>query len=161
MSAAVDTLQRERPASGASLELGGIHAGYGDFAALFGVCLHVDPGEAVGVVGPNGAGKTTLLRVISGLIRPTAGSLRFDGHDLAATPAHALPALGIAHVPEGRGTLTQLTVRENLRVGAYLRKDRKAIATDIDYCLDLFPQLQDRITSSAAAYARVAVAAMS
>ena len=140
MSAAMDTLQRERPASGASLELGGIHAGYGDFAALFGVSLRVDPGEAVGVVGPNGAGKTTLLRVISGLIRPTAGSLRFDGHDLAATPAHALPALGIAHVPENRRLFPHLTVEENLKVGAFSLAARPHFVGAAGPCLRPVPE---------------------
>jgi branched-chain amino acid transport system ATP-binding protein len=144
MSAAVEPLHRARPASSASLELDGIHAGYGDFAALFGVSLRVDPGEAVGVVGPNGAGKTTLLRVISGLIRPTAGSLRFDGHDLAATPAHALPALGIAHVPENRRLFPHLTVEENLKVGAFSPASRPHFAARRDHVYELFPKMKAR-----------------
>jgi branched-chain amino acid transport system ATP-binding protein len=131
-------------AAKASLELGGIHAGYGDFAALFGVSLRVDPGEAVGVVGPNGAGKTTLLRVISGLIRPTAGSLSFDGHDLAATPAHALPSLGIAHVPENRRLFPHLTVEENLKVGAFSLAARPHFTTRRDHVYELFPKMKAR-----------------
>ncbi|MDN3564673.1 ABC transporter ATP-binding protein [Paeniroseomonas aquatica] len=144
MSAAVEPLHRPRPASSASLELNGVHAGYGDFAALFGVGLHVDPGEAVGVVGPNGAGKTTLLRVISGLIRPTAGSLRFDGHDLTTTPAHALPALGIAHVPENRRLFPHLTVEENLKVGAFSPAARPHFIARRDHVYELFPKMKAR-----------------
>ena len=128
----------------ASLELSGVHAGYGDFQALFGVGLRVDPGEAVGVVGPNGAGKTTLLRVISGLIRPTAGTLRFDGQDLAVTPAHALPALGIAHVPENRRLFPHLTVEENLKVGAFSRASRPHFEARRDHVYDLFPKMKQR-----------------
>lgn len=127
-----------------SLELSGVHAGYGDFQALFGVDLRVEPGEAVGVVGPNGAGKTTLLRVISGLIRPSAGALRFGEHDLAAVPAHELPALGIAHVPENRRLFPQLTVEENLRVGAYAKAARVRFAERRDHVYAMFPRLRER-----------------
>jgi branched-chain amino acid transport system ATP-binding protein len=127
-----------------SLELSGVHAGYGDFQALFGVGLRVEPGEAVGVVGPNGAGKTTLLRVISGLIRPSAGALRFGEHDLAAVPAHELPALGIAHVPENRRLFPQLTVEENLRVGAYAKAARVRFAERRDHVYAMFPRLRER-----------------
>jgi len=130
--------------AGARLELSGIQAGYGDFQALFGVGLHVEPGEAVGVVGPNGAGKTTLLRVISGLIRPTAGTLRFDGQDLAVLPAHELPGLGIAHVPENRRLFPHLTVEENLKVGAYTPSARPHFRQRRDYVYTLFPRLKQR-----------------
>ncbi len=128
----------------ATLELSGIRASYGDFQALFGVDLHVAPGEAVGVVGPNGAGKTTLLRVISGLLRPTAGTLRYGGQDLTAVPAHALPSLGIAHVPENRRLFPHLTVEENLKVGAYSRSARARFAERRDYVFTLFPRLRER-----------------
>ncbi|MEP6840734.1 MAG: ATP-binding cassette domain-containing protein, partial [Bradyrhizobium sp.] len=84
------------------LELKSIDAGYGSFQALFGINLEVRAGEAVGVIGPNGAGKTTLMRVISGLIRPKAGSVSMEGTDVLATPAHRIVSLGIAHVPENR-----------------------------------------------------------
>jgi branched-chain amino acid transport system ATP-binding protein len=131
--------------TGAStLELSGIHAGYGDFQALFGVGLRVEPGEAVGVVGPNGAGKTTLLRVISGLIRPRAGVLRFGGRDLAALPAHELPGLGIAHVPENRRLFPNLTVEENLRVGAYSKAARARFAERRDHVYAMFPRMKER-----------------
>ncbi len=127
-----------------TLELAGVHAGYGDFQALFGVGLRVEPGEAVGVVGPNGAGKTTLLRVISGLIRPRSGTLRFGGQDLAALPAHELPALGVAHVPENRRLFPHLTVEENLRVGAYAKAARARFAERRDRVYTMFPRMRER-----------------
>ncbi|BCW80695.1 ABC transporter ATP-binding protein [Arthrobacter sp. NicSoilC5] len=132
------------------LELTDVTASYGPVQVLDGVSLSVPDGGSVGILGANGAGKTTTLRAISGNVR-TGGRIRFDGRDIRGLRPDQVAALGIAHVPEGRGTLGQLSVRENLMVGSYLRKDRKAIAGDIDYCLDLFPQLQDRVGSRAAA----------
>ncbi|NLP84567.1 ABC transporter ATP-binding protein [Microbacterium sp. CFH 90308] len=132
------------------LELVDLTASYGPIQVLESVSLTVPDGGAVGILGANGAGKTTTLRAISGAVRST-GTLRFDGKDLRGLRPDQVAALGIAHVPEGRGTLSDLTVRENLKVGAYLRKDRKGIASDIDYCLDLFPQLQERIRSNGSA----------
>ncbi|WP_136710065.1 ABC transporter ATP-binding protein [Agromyces sp. H66] len=132
------------------LELTDVTASYGPVRVLEGVSLSVPEGGAVGILGANGAGKTTTLRAISGTVR-TGGRITFDGRNIRGSRPDKVASLGIAHVPEGRGTLAQLSVRENLRVGAYLRKDRKAIATDLDYCLDLFPQLKDRINSRAAA----------
>ncbi len=130
--------------AGGTLELSGIQAGYGDFQALFGVGLRVEPGEAVGVVGPNGAGKTTLLRVISGLIRPRAGTLRYGGRDLTQVPPHELPGLGIAHVPENRRLFPHLTVEENLKVGAFTKSSRAHFAERRDRVYDLFPKMQQR-----------------
>jgi branched-chain amino acid transport system ATP-binding protein len=132
------------------LELEGVTAFYGPVQVLEGVSLSVPDNGAVGILGANGAGKTTTLRAISGTVR-ARGRIVFDGKDIRGMRPDQVAALGIAHVPEGRGTLGDLTVRENLRVGAYLRKDRKGIDTDIDYCLDLFPNLRDRITSNASA----------
>ena len=132
------------------LELVDITASYGRVQVLESVSLAVPDGGAVGILGANGAGKTTTLRAISGTVRST-GIIRFDGRELRGLRPDQVAALGIAHVPEGRGTLSDLTVRENLRVGAYKRKDRKGIQADIDYCLDLFPQLQDRIRSNGSA----------
>ena len=132
------------------LELKDVTASYGPVQVLDGVSLSVPEGGSVGILGANGAGKTTTLRSISGTVR-TGGTIRFDGRDIRGLRSDQVAALGIAHVPEGRGTLGQLSVRENLLVGAFLRRDRKAIETDIDYCLDLFPQLQDRVGSRAAA----------
>ena len=132
------------------LELVDITASYGRVQVLESVSLAGPDGGAVGILGANGAGKTTTLRAISGTVRST-GIIRFDGRELRGLRPDQVAALGIAHVPEGRGTLSDLTVRENLRVGAYKRKDRKGIQADIDYCLDLFPQLQDRIRSNGSA----------
>jgi branched-chain amino acid transport system ATP-binding protein len=132
------------------LELEDVTAFYGPVQVLDGVSLSVPDNGAVGILGANGAGKTTTLRAISGTVR-AGGRIVFDGKDIRGMRPDQVAALGIAHVPEGRGTLGDLTVRENLRVGAYLRKDRKGIDSDIDYCLDLFPNLQDRIKSNASA----------
>jgi branched-chain amino acid transport system ATP-binding protein len=132
------------------LELEDVTASYGPVQVLEAVSLAVPDNGAVGILGANGAGKTTTLRAISGTVR-TGGRIVFDGKDIRGMRPDQVAALGIAHVPEGRGTLGDLTVRENLRVGAYLRKDKKGVDTDIDYCLDLFPNLQDRIRSNASA----------
>jgi branched-chain amino acid transport system ATP-binding protein len=132
------------------LELEDVTAFYGPVQVLDGVSLSVPENGAVGILGANGAGKTTTLRAISGTVR-AAGRIVFDGKDIRGMRPDRIAALGIAHVPEGRGTLGDLTVRENLRVGAYLRKDGKGIDRDIDYCLDLFPNLKERIRSNASA----------
>jgi branched-chain amino acid transport system ATP-binding protein len=132
------------------LELEDVTASYGPVQVLEGVSLSVPENGAVGILGANGAGKTTTLRAISGTVR-ARGRIVFDGKDIRGMRPDQVAALGIAHVPEGRGTLGDLTVRDNLRVGAYLRKDRKGIDRDIDYCLDLFPNLKARLTSNASA----------
>jgi branched-chain amino acid transport system ATP-binding protein len=132
------------------LELEDVTAAYGPVQVLDGVSLSVPENGAFGILGANGAGKTTTLRAISGTVR-AGGRIVFDGKDIRGMRPDQVAALGIAHVPEGRGTLGDLTVRENLRVGAYLRKDGKEVDRDIDYCLDLFPNLQDRIRSNASA----------
>jgi branched-chain amino acid transport system ATP-binding protein len=132
------------------LELEDVTAAYGPVQVLEGVSLSVPENGAVGILGANGAGKTTTLRAISGTVR-AGGRIVFDGTDIRGMRPDRVAALGIAHVPEGRGTFGDLTVRENLRLGAYLRKDRKGIEEDIDYCLDLFPNLKDRIGSNGSA----------
>jgi branched-chain amino acid transport system ATP-binding protein len=132
------------------LELEDVTASYGPVQVLEDVSLSVPDNGAVGILGANGAGKTTTLRALSGTVR-AGGRIVFDGKDIRGMRPDQVAALGIAHVPEGRGTLGDLTVRDNLRVGAYLRKDRKGIDADIDYCLDLFPNLQERIKSNASA----------
>ncbi|RBY90277.1 ABC transporter ATP-binding protein [Blastococcus sp. TBT05-19] len=132
------------------LELEDVTASYGPVQVLDGVSLRVPENGAFGILGANGAGKTTTLRAISGAVR-TGGRIVFDGKEIGGLRPDQVAALGIAHVPEGRGSFGDLTVRENLRVGAYLRKDRKGIDQDIEYCLDLFPNLQDRIRSNASA----------
>jgi branched-chain amino acid transport system ATP-binding protein len=126
------------------LELARVTAGYGAFTALWDVSLRVDAGEAVAVVGPNGAGKTTLLRVISGLIAPRDGRIAFEGADLAGHPAYDVVAHGIAHVPEGRRLFPQLTVAENLRMGAYLPAARSRFRESLERVYTLFPVLAER-----------------
>src|ERR1700755_1865100 len=131
------------------LELRSVDAGYGTFQALFGVNLDVRPGEAVGVIGPNGAGKTTLMRVISGLIRPTRGSIRMEGTDVVATPAHRIVSLGIAHVPENRRLFPRLTVEDNLKMGAFMPEARARYAERLALLFDLFPRMKERRTQLA------------
>jgi branched-chain amino acid transport system ATP-binding protein len=126
------------------LELDAVTAGYGQFTALWEVSLRVDAGEAVAVVGPNGAGKTTLMRVISGLITPRSGALRFEGAALAGRHAHEIVAHGIAHVPEGRRIFPLLTVAENLRMGAFLPSARRDVAASRERVYRLFPVLEER-----------------
>lgn len=134
----------------ALLEITDLTAHYGPVQVLSGVSLTVPEKGAVGILGANGAGKTTTLRAISGVVR-AGGSILFEGEDIRGRKPHEVAALGIAHVPEGRGTLGDLTVKENLQVGAYLRKDRAGIQQDIDHLLDLFPNLRERYTSNASA----------
>jgi branched-chain amino acid transport system ATP-binding protein len=124
------------------LELKAVDAGYGSFQALFGVDLEVKAGEAVGVIGPNGAGKTTLMRVISGLIRPSKGSIAMQGTDVLATPPHRIVSLGIAHVPENRRLFPRLTVDDNLKMGAFMKRDQ--YAERLDFVFDLFPRMKER-----------------
>jgi branched-chain amino acid transport system ATP-binding protein len=126
------------------LELNAVDAGYGSFQALFGISLEVKAGEAVGVIGPNGAGKTTLMRVISGLIRPSKGSLTMEGVDVLATPPHRIVSLGIAHVPENRRLFPRLTVDDNLKMGAFMPEARAKYAERLEFVFDLFPRMKER-----------------
>jgi branched-chain amino acid transport system ATP-binding protein len=126
------------------LELRSVDAGYGSFQALFGIDLDVRAGEAVGVIGPNGAGKTTLLRVISGLIRPSVGSIRMEGANVVKTPAHRIVGLGIAHVPENRRLFPRLTVDDNLKMGAFITEARDKYAERLEFVFDLFPRMKER-----------------
>jgi branched-chain amino acid transport system ATP-binding protein len=126
------------------LELANVSAGYGSFQALFDVSLDVKAGEAIGVIGPNGAGKTTLMRVISGLLRPTAGKLSFEGEAFAGEPAHRIIARGIAHVPENRRLFPRLSVEENLKMGAFIESARRQFAERLDWVYQLFPRLKER-----------------
>jgi branched-chain amino acid transport system ATP-binding protein len=127
----------------ALLELEDVSARYGPVTALRGVSLTVEEGEAVAVLGANGAGKTTTLRAVSGTVR-RAGRIAFAGQSIARRSPESVARAGIAHVPEGRGTLAELTVGENLRLGAYVRRDRKAIAEDERRVLGYFPPLTER-----------------
>ena len=130
------------------LELEGIRCGYGQTRVLHGVSLSVGEGDIVSLLGANGAGKTTTLRAITGGVR-WDGSITFGGRSLRRLSTEDIVRLGIAHVPEGRGVMTELSVDENLRLGAYLRRDRSAIARDYDRVFDLFPILRERRRLSA------------
>ena len=130
--------------TGGMLELRSLDAGYGSFQALFGVNLDVKAGEAVGVIGPNGAGKTTLMRVISGLIRPTKGTIAMEGTDVLATPAHRIVSLGIAHVPENRRLFPRLTVEDNLKMGAFMPEARAKFSERLEVVFTLFPRMKER-----------------
>jgi branched-chain amino acid transport system ATP-binding protein len=125
------------------LELEDVEARYGPVKALHGVTLRVGEGEVVAVLGANGAGKTTTLRAISGAVR-RRGRIVFGGKSISRSSPEAVTRLGIAHVPEGRGTLTELSVRENLRLGAYVRRDRKGIREDERRVFNHFPWLERR-----------------
>ena len=125
------------------LQLDDVEARYGPVKALHGVSLTVGEGEVVAVLGANGAGKTTTLRAVSGTVK-RSGEIVFAGNRISRRPPEAVARLGIAHVPEGRGTLTDLSVRENLRLGAYVRRDRAGIREDEQRVLSYFPWLEDR-----------------
>jgi branched-chain amino acid transport system ATP-binding protein len=133
-----------RPETAALLRLENLHAGYGPITALRGLDLVVAPGELVCLIGANGAGKTSTLRAISGLLSPTQGRIVFDGREIhGRVPAEILKA-GIAHCPEGRHVFPYLTVEENLAMGAYVRRDRAAIADDVVEVCRHFPILAER-----------------
>ncbi|MBN9427556.1 MAG: ABC transporter ATP-binding protein [Burkholderiales bacterium] len=126
------------------IELNDLHVAYGKTAALHGVSLAVQPGEVVALLGANGAGKSTTLRAISGLLRPTRGSIRFDGRDIGALRPDRIVALGIAHCPEERHVWPAMTVHENLALGAYLCKSAAEIERRIGIVYHRFPRLKER-----------------
>ena len=130
------------------LQLDDVEARYGPVKALHGVSLTVGEGEVVAVLGANGAGKTTTLRAVSGTVK-RSGEIVFAGNRISRRPPEAVARLGIAHVPEGRGTLTDLSVRENLRLGAYVRRDRAGIREDEQRVLSYFPWLEDHARQTA------------
>ncbi len=126
------------------LELEGLDVYYGNIQALKNVSLSVGEGEVVALIGNNGAGKTTTLRTISGLLKPRAGSVTFLGRRIDGVPAHNVTKMGICHVLEGRQIFSNLTVKENLLIGAYLNSDRGAVAKNLDRLFGLFPILKER-----------------
>jgi branched-chain amino acid transport system ATP-binding protein len=126
------------------LELKNLEVCYGSISALHGISLKVEKGSIVTLVGANGAGKSTTLRAISGIVKAASGSIIFDGEDIANKPAHTIVARGLAQSPEGRMVFANLTVMENLQMGAYLRRDRDGIARDLDYVFGIFPRLKER-----------------
>jgi branched-chain amino acid transport system ATP-binding protein len=131
------------------LEIKDLHVSYGGIHALRGVSLSVPEGKIVTLIGANGAGKSTLLRTISGLVKAESGSVLWDGQELLGRPIDRIVAGGIAMAPEGRHVFADLTVEENLRVGAYLRRDREGIAKDLAWVYSLFPRLKERSWQSA------------
>lgn len=126
------------------LKVSNLHVAYGKINALKGISLEVHKGEVVTLIGSNGAGKSTLLKTISGLVRPKAGSITFEGEEITKISPDAVVGRGIAHVPEGRRIFTNLTVMENLKAGAYLRRDKEQLQTDYEEMFALFPILKER-----------------
>jgi len=126
------------------LALEKLQVAYGGIRAVKGVDLHVAAGELVCLIGANGAGKTTTLRAITGLARPTAGRILFDGEDITGQRVHEIARRGLALVPEGRGVFPQLSIEENLAMGAYARSDAAGVASDIERAYALFPRLKER-----------------
>ena len=126
------------------LEVKDLHVSYGGIRALRGVNLEVPDGKIVTLIGANGAGKSTLLRTISGLVKAERGSITYDGKEILGMPINKILERGIAQVPEGRRVFTNLSVLENLKIGAYLRKDKAEIQKDIEWVYELFPRLKER-----------------
>ena len=133
----------------ALLEVSDLDVHYGGIHALKGVTFSVEQGQVVTLIGANGAGKTTTLRAISGLVKPSRGKVVFNGRPITGMAAHEIVALGLAHVPEGRGIFANLTVDENLQMGAYLRNDPDGIRKDRARALELFPRIQERLSQNA------------
>ena len=131
------------------LEIKDLRVRYGAIEALHGINLSVEKGQIVTLIGCNGAGKSTTLRAISGLLRCSAGSIEFEGRSLVGMPPHRIVQMGVSHAPEGRGIFANLTVDENLQLGAFARNDRATIARDRERALELFPRLRERIHQNA------------
>jgi len=127
-----------------------IHAGYGKIEILRGVSLKVDRGQVVSIIGPNGAGKSTMFKTLFGLLRVTAGSVRFEGQDITNRPPRDLLSAGIAFVPQGRNVFPLMTVEQNLRLGAYIRKNDQRLDDDIARIYETFPMLRDARAKRAA-----------
>ena len=125
-----------------------LEVAYGAIVALHGISLDVEKGEIVTLIGANGAGKTTTLRTISGLLKPRRGAVSYEGHDITGVKPHVITAKGVSHVPEGRGIFANLTVNDNLELGAYLRKD-KVSTKEYERIFTLFPVLKERIKQNA------------
>lgn len=133
----------------AMLEVKDLKVQYGVIKAIKGVSFEVNAGEVIALIGANGAGKTTILHTISGLITSTEGSITFEGKDITKLPGHKIVYLGMAHVPEGRRVFSQLTVLQNLRMGAYTRKDKKEINETLQMVYKKFPRLEERKNQTA------------
>ena len=133
----------------AMLEIKDLYVNYGMIAALKGISFEVNEGEVIALIGANGAGKTTTLHTITGLLHAKSGSITFNGVELTKTPAHKIVEMGIAHVPEGRRIFQNLTVLDNLKLGAFTRKDKENISKDIEMVYERFPRLAERKTQIA------------
>lgn len=132
------------------LEVKGLEVSYGAIKALKGISFSVEQGEIISLIGSNGAGKTTTLHSLSGIIRKAAGSVLFNGHDISSMSADRIVRLGLVQVPEGRRVFANMSVRENLELGAFTRNDRDAIRQDMDRVFSLFPRLKERSRQEAA-----------
>src|SRR5690348_9097553 len=132
----------------ALLEARGLHAGYGETRVLHGIDFAVEPGGVTALLGANGAGKTTTLRAICGMVH-TSGEIRLGEERIDGKATEDIVQRGVAHVPDGRGTFVELTVEENLRLGSYIRKDRKAIAAELERVFGYFPRLRERYRQQA------------
>jgi branched-chain amino acid transport system ATP-binding protein len=128
----------------AMLEVNDLHVHYGVIEAIKGIDFKVNKGEVIALIGANGAGKTTILHTVSGLITPTKGSITFEGVDITKTPGHKIVSMGMAHVPEGRRVFQQLSVLQNLKMGAFTRKDKKEIDETLEMVYKRFPRLAER-----------------
>ena len=128
----------------AMLEVKDLKVYYGMIQAIKGVSFHVEEGEVVALIGANGAGKTTILHTVSGLLAPKEGSVLFEGKDIVKIPGHKIVSMGMAHVPEGRRVFAQLSVLQNLKMGAYTRKDKEEIAQSLKNVFERFPRLEER-----------------
>jgi len=126
------------------LEVKDLTVNYGAISALHGISLQVKKGDIVTLIGGNGAGKTTTLKTISGLLRAQSGEVLYEARNISKLPAHKIVAAGISHVPEGRMVFANLTIAENLKMGAYLQKNKTVIATELDYVFGIFPRLKER-----------------
>jgi branched-chain amino acid transport system ATP-binding protein len=126
------------------IEIKNLHVSYRAINALHGISLSVPDGKIVTLIGANGAGKTTTLKTISGLLKPKFGEIFYDGQNIAGLPPHQIVARGLSHVPEGRMIFANLTVLENLQLGAYLQKDKKIIRHELEHVFSLFPRLKER-----------------
>lgn len=126
------------------LEIEGLHVYYGAIHAIKGISFKVEPGKIVTLIGANGAGKTTTLSTIAGLIKPRRGKIIYNGQEIQGLPPHAINRMGICLVPEGRRIFPNLTVRENLMMGAYNRKDKNGVKQDLEWVFSLFPRLAER-----------------
>jgi branched-chain amino acid transport system ATP-binding protein len=126
------------------LSIDRLQVSYGGIRAVKGIDIAVEPGELVCLIGANGAGKTTTLRAITGMVRPAAGAIVYDGVDISRMKPHEIARRGLALVPEGRGVFAQLTIEENLAMGAYARNDAAAVAADVERSFTLFPRLKER-----------------